>query len=482
MTNEEIIRIAEQGQADLMSDMLEDLIEGHRAHRGAKARELYERYKQENLPIQTRLTRNPNKIDERIPNDYFADIIDTKTGYMGNEVHVELQKERFLDEAGSTVPEYDEIGALIEDFSTLNNSEDQNSEAVKLASIAGECFRIIYIPEGRNEIRSMLIPAHEGIMIEDESLNETQYFIRYYYVSDHEYDTVTGKSQVTRRTVVEWYDHEMITYYIDDGRGHYVQDVSKFGGEQPHLFDGVPVVAFRNNSESQGEAEKVIDLIDAYDTVLSATVSEIEQLRLAYLKYRGGQAVDNDLLQLMEQTGILPLDADGDASFVTKELAIDAVKVMLDELRKNIYQFSRGIDLSKDYGGNIRVIGWQVALLNLENSCKVTERKFVRGLREQWRMIAEKWREWGMADLNYLDMRFVFTRNFPKDLAGEAKILLDLLGSVSRKTAYSQMSFIDDADSEIAAWEMEREMNMSLFGIDSGGDDGEPEDTTDEDE
>ena len=468
MTNEEIMQIAEQNRTDLMSAMIEDLVEGHRAHRGGVAKSLFERYQQKNLPIQTRNTRNPNKIDERIPNDYFADIIDTKTGYMGNAVHVEVQKGRFTDESGATVPEFDRVSAAIDDYSNLNDSEDQNSEAVKQAAAMGECFRLLYVPEGRNEIRSILIPGYEGILIEDESLGESMYFIRYYYVSDHEYDTVTGQSGVQRRTVVEWYDREMITYYIDDGRGHYVQDVSKYGGEQPHLFDGVPVIKFPNNEESQGEAEKVVDLIDAYDTVLSATVSEIEQLRLAYLKYKGGQAVDNALLQMMEQTGILPLDADGDAEFVTKELAIEAVQVILDELRKNIYQFSRSIDLSKDYGGNVRVIGWQVALLNLENSCKVTERKFIKGLREQWRLIAEKWREWGVADLNYLDLQFVFTRNFPKDLAGEAKILLDLLGSVSRKTAYAQMSFIEDADSEIAAWEDEREMNIGLLGVDSG--------------
>jgi SPP1 family phage portal protein len=174
----------------------------------------------------------------------------------------------------------------------------------------------------------------------------------------------------------------------------------------------------------------------------------------------------------------LPLPADGDASFITKDIAIEAVKVILDEIRKNIYQFARSIDLSKDYGGDLRVIGWQVALLNLENSCKVTERKFKAALREQYRLIGEKWRQWGVADLNYLDLRFTFTRNFPKDLASEAKILLDLLGAVSRKTAYEQMSFIDDVDAEIEAFDAQAEMNLNLFGItDDTGSGEEPEES-----
>lgn len=474
MNNEEIKAIVEQDETALISAMLEDLIEGHRARTGAKQRALAKRYEQEGLPIQTRRTRNPNKIDERVPNDFYADIVDTKTGYMGNEVLVTLKKERFVTDDGGTVPEYDRLSQALEDFQTLNFAVDQNSETVKAAAVAGSSYRLLYVPEGRNEVRMVQIPSYEGIMVVDESLGETEYFLRYYYVTDHEYDKVTGHSESNRRTVVEWYDREMITYYIDDGHGNFVVDVSKGnGGEQPHLFDGVPVIEFPNNEERQAEPEKVVALIDAYDTVLSATVSEIEQLRLAYLKYRGGEAVDNDFIQLLEQTGVLPLPPDGDAAFITKDIAIEAVKVILDEIRRNIYQFARSIDLSKDFGGDLRVIGWQVALLNLENSCKVTERKFKKALLQQYQLVAQKWREWGVADLNPLDLQFTFTRNFPKDLASEAKILLDLLGSVSRKTAYSQMSFIDDPEAEIEAYEAERESNMDLFGL---GNDTRPTD------
>lgn len=481
MTNDEIRQIVEQDQTELMSVMLEDLIDGHRAHRGAIQRALAERYEQRGLPIQTRRSRNPNKIDERVPNDFFGDIVDTKTGYMGNEVVVELNKERFVDDDGGTLPQYERDMAVLQDFQTLNYSIDQNSEAVKAASMQGSSFRILYVPKGRNEVRMMDIPAHEGIIIADESLGETVYFLRYYYVTDHEYDKIAGKSETNRRTVVEWYDDKFITYYIDDGHGNFKVDASKgSGGEEPHLFKGVPVIEFPNNKERQAEAEKAVGLIDAYDTVISATVSEIEQLRLAYLKYKGGEAVDNDLLHMLEQTGVFPLGPDGDAAFITKDIQIDPVKVILDEIRRNIYQFSRSIDLSKDFGGDLRVIGWQVSLLNLENSCKVTERKFKKALLQQYQLVTDKWREWGVANINPLDLRFTFTRNFPKDLASEAKTLLDLLGSVSRRTAYAQMSFIDDVDEEIEAFEAERENSIDLFGV--GSADTQPDDEPDEDE
>jgi SPP1 family phage portal protein len=354
---------------------------------------------------------------------------------------------------------------------------DTNSELVKSAAMTGDAYLLLFIPAGRNEIRTKVLPSSETVLYQDESLGETQYGMRYWYVSDVEfYGTQPIRHQ---RTVVEWYDHEMITFYIDDGRGNYRLDTNKgVGGFEQHQFNGIPIVRFANNEEGLAEAEKVLDLIDAYDTITSATVSEIEQLRLAYLalKDAGGQ-VDAAFIQNLEQTGIFPLGPEGDAKFITKEMAVEGVKIILDEIRKNIYEFAHSIDLSKDYGGDVRVIGWQVALLNLENSCKVTERKFKKGMREQFRMITELWRRWGLCDINPLDLRFVFTRNFPKDLAGEADILLKLLGAVSRRTAYDLMSFIEDPEAEIEAFEAERAETMALTGLF-----GERDDERDDDE
>lgn len=462
MQTEDIVTKVKLDDAAITSKMLKELVNEHRSGRGQDVASFEARYKQQQLPIQTRIVKNPNKVDERIPNDFFSDIIDTKQGYMGNEVTVELEDGE------------DGQNKVLHDFHILNDSVDQNSEMVKSAARDGVGYRLLYVPEGRNEVRLKQIPASEVVLFKDASLDVTTFALRYWYVEDITY--AGAIRNVNKRTVVEWYDAEYITYYIDDGRGEYVIDSTKGKeGQQPHLFDGVPVIEFRNNEEGIGEAEKVINLIDAYDTITSATVSEIEQFRLAYMlaKDIGGE-VDNELLKTLEQTGIFPVGPNGDVKFITKDLAIEGVKTILDELRVNIYQFARSIDLSKDYGGDLRVIGWQVALLNLENSCKVTERKFKRGLREQYRLVTQKWAEWGK-QIDYLDLTFSFTRNFPKDTGSEAKTLLDLVSTISRKSAYELMSFIDDPEAELEAVKEDGE----FFGADMlGSDEEEPEGAT----
>jgi SPP1 family phage portal protein len=274
---------------------------------------------------------------------------------------------------------------------------------------------------------------------------------------------------------LEWYDEQYITYYIGEKETKHTDkytfrlDVERIpGGRQKHLFSGIPVIPLLNNEESQAEAEKAISLIDAYDTILSDTTSEIEQLRLAYLWVKNmGSNITDKFLERVEQTGVFPLQENGEVGFAQKVLDDAVIQNTLAEIRQNIYQFSKSIDLTKDMGGDMRVIGWQVNLLNLENSCKVTERKFIKGLREQYRMLTEFWRRFkNGVEIEYLDLEFVFNRNFPKNIADEAKTLIDLLSSVSRKTAYGLMSFIDDADKEVAAWEEEKEKNSPLVDLD----------------
>jgi len=66
-------------------------------------------------------------------------------------------------------------------------------------------------------------------------------------------------------------------------------------------------------------------------------------------------------------------------------------------------------------------------------------------------------------------------------LAGEADILLKLLGAVSRRTAYDLMSFIEDPEAEIEAFEAERQENMALTGLFDKRDDGRDDEREDDD-
>jgi SPP1 family phage portal protein len=465
----------------LTSKMLATLIREHRATEGSKRLKLWKRYTLEDVKIQHHTVASFVKINEKLAHDFYADVVDTKTGYMGNEVTTSLDREEYKTNSVLNESAYKSDRKHLADFQLESSSEDMNSEMVGLAGATGLGYRLLYIPKGLNEVKAMNLYPWEVIFVYDDSLDEAVGAIRYYIINSTEY--TNDGSALKEITVVEWYDRQTVTYYIDNGDLNFRLDNSKgeqaidedgndiLTGGQPHMFDGVPIIPFPNNGLTTAEPEKVLSLIDAYDLIMSATTSEIEQFRLAYMYAKGsGLMVDDKFVKDLEQTGIFPLSEDGEIGFVNKELAIEGVKVILDEIRKNIYQFSKSIDMSKDFGGDMRVIGWQVTLLNLENSSKITERKFKKALREQYRMLTGYWGTYKGVNIDPLAINYTFTRNFPKDIHSEAETLNLLLTAVSKETAYSQMSFIDDPEAEITKMEEEidpfREVEENIVKVD----------------
>lgn len=454
-TTQDILRAMLSGSDGVTSKMLASLIRDHRANEGHNRQKLWKRYTLTDVPIHHHEVKNYIKVNEKLAHDFYADVVDTKTGYMGNEVTTSLNRDEYKTNDILNESAYQTDRKHLSMYQTETSSEDMNSEMVGLAGATGLGYRLLYVPEGKNDVKAMNLYPWEVIYVNDESLDEAVGAIRYYIIESTEY---TPKGAAHKEiTVVEWYDKTDITYYIDDGDLNFTLDVTKgTEGIQPHLFNGVPIFPFPNNGLQTAEPEKVLSLIDAYDLIMSATTSEIEQFRLAYMFAKGsGLFIDDEYIKSLEQTGIFPLGEGGEIGFVNKQLAIDGVKTILEEIRKNIYQFSKSIDMSKEFGGEMRVIGWQVSLLNLENSCKITERKFKKALRAQYKMLTEYWQTYKGVRIDPDAITYTFTRNFPKDIHSESETLQLLLEAVSTETAYSQMSFIDDPEKEIKKKNME---------------------------
>jgi SPP1 family phage portal protein len=475
-TTDDIVKAIQSDVEGITSKMLADLIETHQMKTGKRQKSLWDRYTLEDVPIYHRKQAKWIKIDRKIADDFYANIVDTKTGYMGNEVVVSLNREEYTTEKDVDgqkekdfkEDEYNKDMEHLRDFQTQTNSLSGNSKMVGTAGAVGVGYRLLYVPKGKNETRTMNLDPWEVIYIFDESLDEAVLAIRYYSVEEKLFNDMKNQWELTDITIVEVYDDTYITYYIDDGQHNFRLDNNKGNeeeteegtirtGQQPHLFDGVPIIPFDNNDLQTGEPEKVQSLIDGYDAIMSSTVSEIEQFRLAYMFAKGaGMLVDDKFVKQLEQTGIFPLSEDGEIGFINKELAVEGVKVITEEIRRNIYQFAKSIDMSKDIAGDMRVLGWQIALFPMENSAIVTERLFTKALREEYRMLTTYWKKYNSVEIDPKALEYTFTRNFPQDLAGEAEILDTLLGNVSTHTAYSQMSFIDDPDQEIRKQEAER--------------------------
>jgi SPP1 family phage portal protein len=447
----ELIRL--NGQ--VTSDIIKDLIDDH-APKRAKMLSLYNRYKTVDLPILNREFEDQNKINRKLNNSFDSEIVDTKVGYfIGYPISYQVDKEQ---------QGYEKVDVTLGDFNLRNSIDDLDSETVKMATICGYAARLLYIDRDGLE-RVMAVNPWEVILVYDRSINEPQFALRYYDVTIKE-----GKEEKTR-TRVEWYDDTTITYYLENEKGEYVLDISEPVNPQPHLFDLVPVIVFPNNEEQQGDAEKVLNLIDAYDRTLSDVNSEIEQFRLAYMAFYGYDP-DEETLARARQTGAFGLDEKSEGvgiEFITKQMNDTAIENHLNRLEGNIMRFGKSVNMTDEsFASNLSGVAIRYKLMALETKCITMERKMTAALRQQFKVLATAWAKKGIP-VDYTNIFFQFKRNLPVNLLDEAQTTAQLRGHVSERTRLSQLSFVDDVDWELEEMDKDNEGRLDLDLDDGDG-------------
>lgn len=421
------------------SAIIKDLIESHSATH-AHYKQLYERYKSSTtgVPIFSRTFDDENKVNNKLNNDFFSEIVDTKVGYMaGNPISYVLN---------NGTPQQKEV---LQKFNWQNAIYDLDAETLKMASICGTVSRLLYIDKS-GEPRVMLVPPWEAIYIEDMSLDVIQYALRYYTIEVQDGDTWV------ERTRVEWYDKENVYFYIEDGDGNFIPDVSIGESIQRHLFDGVPLVEFVNNEERLGDAEKVLTLIDAYDRTMSDVNSEIEQFRLAYMAFYGEEP-DAETIEKAKQTGAFSiLDTTGKIEFIVKDLPITAVDSHLDRLEANILRFAKSVNFAdKEFTSNISGESRKFKLMSLENKASTTERKFTKTLQKQYALLADALAKKGDVTFDPQALSFKFTRNLPVSVKEAAETSAILKGLVPEEIRLSLLPFVEDVQAAMKKLEEE---------------------------
>ena len=454
----DIIRQLERQAGQVTSQIITDLIEEHAPTR-ERMIAAYERYKAERLPIKERRFDDANKVNNRLNNDFVGDVVDTKVGYFaGKPISYQVDKTSYETGEGQyDEARYDRDQAILAEFLTRNNMDDLDSETTKMAGICGLAGRLLYIDQAGQE-RAMLVDPWECIWIYDRSIAEPQYAMRYYKVK-------FGSRNFWR---VEWYTQDTVTFYLqDEGTdGHATNNfvIDSTEAPRPHMFEGIPLIAIRNNDEEQGDADKALPLIDAYDRTFSDVNSEIESFRLAYMAFYGVMP-DAETIRQAKQTGAFGLpDPNSRMEFITKSLDDNIVEHHLDRLEQNILRFTKSVNFGGDeaFAGNLSGVAMKFKLFALESKCITFERKFSAALREQFRLLASAWRA-KQVDIDYLNIYFGFKRNLPLNLLDEAQTTGTLKGLVSESTRLGLLSFIDDVAWELE--EMERDNDGKFLSI-----------------
>lgn len=433
-------------------EIIQAMISEHDTQR-KRMKAQYDRYaaEVEAVPILTRqlmqggeaynaehIQRVDTMVNNTLNNTFDSEIVNTKVGYMfGIPITYDVDK---------VAASYETLKDLLKTFNLRNSVEDKDSEWGKKAAICGYGARLCFIDKEKNERVMNVEPWEVFILSETGNIAEPTYALRYYSQTRYDGETVL---------VACFYDAKHMYRFEAAKSSDYTLVDTKL-----HMFDYCPLFGLPNNEELKGDAEKVYNLIDAYDRTFSDASNEIEQYRLAYLVLRG-MGLSDEAREELKHNGVFNLfNETDDVKYLTKDINDNLIEHHLDRLEENILRLASSVNFGDGtFGTQITGVALKYKLTALESKCMTMERKTASALRYQMKVLCSSWsKRHSIGTEDYLQVFTTFTRNIPLDLLTEAQTTVSLQGAVSERTRLAALPIVDDVDYEIE--EMKKESAM----------------------
>lgn len=413
--------------------------------------------------IKHRIQEDTSKPNNRISHAYASYITDTVVGYfMGKSISY-----TFGDDT------------LAEQFDDIFKYNDESAENVQLAtdaSIYGVSCELLYVDSDLMP-RFKAINPTEVIAIYDCSIKEDLIgAIRHWKIEadDEQLD------------YVEYYTENKIMKFISNSEGGLIKPVE----ETEHFFGDIPIVIYKNNKDMCGDFEKVVDLIDALDRVVSDTANDFEMFTNAIMVIQGVE-LDEETFSKLKQMRLMNLVSDDGVDtkveYLYKDIPDQALENYKNRLVEDIHKFASVPNMSdKEFGNNLSGVSIQFKLSSLEFKCATKEAYFRKGLLRRIELICNLQGLLGKVGdtkdiIKNVDIRF--TRNVINNTNEIIQQAMQLSSLVSKETVLENLQgLIPSVDEELDRLATEREENLSFMSDTFTGmhDDTDAEDMDDD--
>lgn len=389
--------------------------------------------------IKSRVQEDKSKPNNKISHAYADYIVNSIVGYfMGKAITYS-----FNDEA---------LQSKFDDLFKYNDESAENTQLATDASIYGVGCELLYLDAQLNP-RFRAISPLESIAIYDCSIEENIIgFIRHWKIKN-----------------VDEKDIDYIEYYTNEKIIKFTTSDNSQAEVSEHSFNDVPVVVVDNNKDLCGDFEKVIDLMDALDKVVSDTANDFETFTNAILMI-AGTTLDDEVLSRLKDSRILNI-ADGTgakAEYLFKDLPDQALENYKNRLVDDIHKFSSVPNMSdENFANNLSGVSMQFKLSSLEFKCAIKESYFRKALLRRIELICNVLSLLGVASrvdeiIRNVDIRF--TRNTINNNEELVARSLQLSTLLSKETLLENLlPFIPSVEVELERLANEREESISFM-------------------
>lgn len=425
---------------DITKDVLISFVERFQAEQLPRLKELMNYY-MNNTSINDREPRDSTRADNRLSHNFARYITTLIQGYiLGKPITYNHENEPMLQQ--------------IVDFNDLNDEQSHNALLELNLSIYGRAFEMVYQDSEAYERIAVLDPR-ETFLIYDTTVEKKPIAgVRVYSIELTEDKVKTFVELYTATNIIRYETEKEVTDIVETDN-------------DPHYFNGVPVIEYWNNNQRVGDFENVMDQIDAYDKSQSDTANEQEDFADAYLVLQGQPNTDSDDVDAMKQARVIVLDeattegAKPSAYYLVKQYDVEGVEAYKNRLVADIHKLSFVPDLEEGFNNvSTETIRYRLFLLDQLRATK--ERLFKAGIMARLRLLSIVW---SIKNKEYCieDAEIVFTPNLPVNVDELVKVAKALEGIVSKETQLQGLPMVEDVGAELDRLDAEEEKNVAKF-------------------
>lgn len=435
--------------------------------------------------------------------NYAQLIIDTIVDYMIGKTPVWTVEDN--DQEDSDTTEAEIVTAYRKDLLALLKEEQAQrvlAEQLRQGSIACYSGVIAWVDEN-GQIDYEEFPAQEIIPIMDTK-GRVKMVIRAYDV-----EVVTDGEEVSNIKKLEVYDGRYITYIQSDETGttfEVDQDEVATGNPIEHKAGRIPVSLFFNGTAASYKTRLkragtsdlgtgVYDLLVAYSHGLSDKANLADYLQDQYLKLKGVDVDEKEVIKMRKARAIALKSKDADADFIAQDQNDQAVENYLNRLENTIYDTTFTPKLNKLEGATATEIKMKYAALDIKAGKKeiyfrgaviqlidiltdLLNAKILieNGTESPYEVLSDPEAMEGRDDLYKSEwLTFTFNRNLPQNYKEIADIVAELSGKVPDSYLIELLWFVDDPVKALAEMKAQQEQaakatakaNMAAMGYDS---------------
>jgi SPP1 family phage portal protein len=397
-----------------------------------------------------------NLANNKLVHAFVRKLVDQKAGYLfGKPLSIQTENDTYQD--------------LLNDIfnkSFMRLLKNLGKEAVN----KGKAWLHVYYDEN-GQLRFKKIPSEEIIPLwRDAAHTELDAIIRVYEVEAYE---GTKKKIITK---VEFWDTSGVRKYeLNDGGlipdvelGEFSSHFTVLQGDQEQGFnwERVPFICFKYNDEEIPLVKFIKSLVDDYDAKKSDNANNLEDLPESIYVIKNYDGTDlGEFRRNLSVFRAVKVTNEGGVDTINLEIAVEAFKTHMEMMRKDIYEFGRGVDTqSEKFGNSPSGIALKFLYADLDMDANIIETEFQASLEQLLWFVNQHLANSGAGDFSNETVEFIFNRDILINETDTITNAKNSIGIISDETIVANHPWVTDVQEELERIRKQQEEEIQPMG------------------